>query len=346
MDLIWPADFFTPNAILGNKKMVWMAPLWIALTFGQSGQSEEKPTKALPGIDPVWLEKLKGQGPKEIEAYEKAAENLEEESELLATVPVKKDGPLQSKVIRINSFNDGECNLFERTTVVDGAVDTAITDLSCKNADYSFSLVKEGVEKPWMVTGFSHIKNEHRSGAFIQKGQHGLGKILQALEGKGQLVFSGLQWDKEKKLLLAQLKPKTDRAAGTEGMEHEFWLDPANHWCCVEEVYRSTTRGTSEKIKYGQTVEGLLFPTRMENYEWKEPQAIPRLRAEINLKVRKNSLPRSGFYLAAFGLPEPADSEETVGGIGISRIAWFLGGAVLCLVVGLGLWFLTPRGST
>lgn len=305
--------------------MVWMAPLWIALTFGQSGQSEEKPTKALPGIDTVWLEKLKEQGPKEIEAYEKAAENLEEESELSATVPVKKDGPLRSKVIRIKSFNDGVFNLTERKTIVDGAVDTAITDLSCKNADYSFSLVKEGVEKPWMVTSFSHLKNEHRTGAFINQGQHGLGMILKALNGKGPFVFSGLQWDKEKKLLLAQLKPKTDGAAGTEGMEHEFWLNPENHWCVVESIIRSPTGGTSEKTTYGQMVEGLPFPTRMENYEWKESQEIPRLRAEINLKVRKNSLPRSGFYLAAFGLPEPADSEETAGGIGISRESEFQG---------------------
>lgn len=325
--------------------MVWMAPLWIALTFGQSGQSEEKPTKALPGIDTVWLEKLKEQGPKEIEAYKKAIENLEEESELSATVPVKKGGPLQSKVVRVKSFYDGDFYRVEKTNIVDGEFNKSITEVFCQNSVYRFGLMKDGLEKPWIVIKFSREKEKGGPGAFLLNGQGGLSKVLQALESKGPMVLSRLQWVEEKKLLLASLKSKTEEVAGQEAFEQEIWLDSENHWCVVESINRSPTGGTSEKTTYGQMVDGLPFPTRIENYEWKEPQTLPRLRAEINLKVRKNLLPRSGFYLAAFGLPEPAESEEQAGRFRMPGISWLLGGTVLCLVFGLGLWFLNPRGA-
>lgn len=295
-------------------------------------------------IDEQWLQRARVEVRSWLDKYRTLSAFIEEEYELHYTRPLPlngvRDGNATNKVVRFFGSRIGKNGMTERRTWFNDqtAISTDIL-LDCANENYQFRLRKSSIDGPYVLLAYGQLKpdDEVPQGFFHMNAFQELAQLQQAIEANKLL---GLQWDANRQLLMARFRTEHNGKVVVE--DEQLWLDPQDCWRVVEAKKVTVAAYFSVKLRYGQAINGLSFPSDyasefvLKTAQSKEPDRIEGklLRIGMSEKTPKD------FRLSAFGLPEPADAvvPRTT-----PNYVWLILSAGMCAILALVTKFAARR---
>jgi hypothetical protein len=291
-------------------------------------------------IDRALVERLGTEARASLEKYNAQSELIHESADIRFESP---SDPSKNKTIHISTSSLDRSFLLNKTTIMDIDQGKPRVEIKGSNDDYRFTLVRNKEDSPYLLTGYAPAKQSDRHQGSITPAYayREIDYVLKAIDLKPGFVLKELKWDLPRSFVYAHFEISSS-STPPQMQDWEVWLDPQNQWRVAETSARSPRVIESNKITYGQVLDGLSYPSLIvTSTKQLGAKARPPATISTQLSVDKARKNPGDFRLSAYGLPEPVEFPGAKRG---SAIIWFLGVACgSCFALALGFRFLARR---
>lgn len=257
-------------------------------------------------IDDNLKAKIMKDGGEILEKYKDTLNSYIEESELLGGLA---NEPTRKRRVTIKAAVKDDWFYFERKSYETDQVTELNTNISCANNKYNFLIVKKDQLSAFSLVKYSKDKPLILGGPYSHQAFEDLDLLLKAISGNGNYTLSVLKSEKNSPQCEGELVKKNN--APGDILTRRFKLNPSRSWRIEKQETKTKNSQSTDTFFYPDKSDfNVEFPVKLHHLtHFTDPNTgkDKDIEANITLKISKNNLPNTTYFLPAYGLPEPPE---------------------------------------